>query len=203
VKRPDRILGTALSPTAATGVVVTAAIDADQMSETRTITWTPTYIDDDSGQAVTVRRGDSLLLTAYEEGGTTLEIDVDSDGTPEYTGDMGERFSHCYDAAGEYLATAKIDGVEVGTLTVTVIDVDLHGPIACQVGYKREKFVPIEPAAHATEVVFSALDPDYLGDVSVKEYTWGFPGHKPISALDRLRLGFQGQSPISGEPEGD
>jgi len=57
-----------------------------------------------------------------------------------------------------------------------------------------------EPAGAAVEKP-AAAEAEVREEVA--EEPGRFPGHKPISALDRLRLGFQGQSPISGEPEGD
>jgi len=68
-----------------------SAIDADQMSETRTIAWTPTVVDADSGQSATIRRGDSLLLVTEEASGI-LKIDLDYDGiefTPDLSGPAG------------------------------------------------------------------------------------------------------------------
>jgi hypothetical protein len=72
-------------------------------------------------------------------------------------------------ATGTFVARAKVDGVEVGSLMIKVVAVDLDGPIACQVGFKREKGVDIVGGT-ATDVTFTTNDA-YLLEVSLKEAT--------------------------------
>jgi hypothetical protein len=72
------------------------------------------------------------------------------------------------DRAGTYTAVALLNGVSIGSLVVTVTQVDLQGPIACQIGFRREKEVLIYGPAGS--VTFTANDPTLL-EVSVKETT--------------------------------
>jgi hypothetical protein len=154
-------LGLTLSSTAATEVTVTASNGTDENSINQSITWSSTHLDT-SPDPVKVRKGDSLLLTA-STAGTTLEIDADGDGTTDYTGAPGDLYAYQYATAGTYTAKAKVDGVEVGTLSVTVVDVDLKGPIACEVTYQRRKGVTVVPVAQVESVAFTPNHPELLG----------------------------------------
>ncbi len=143
------------------------------------VTWTPTVIDTDSGQSVTIRKGDSLLLVTEETTGT-LKIDLDYYGTfhVDESGPAGTPIPAAFDFPGEYTVYACVDagaGDEfAGEMTVVVIEVDLSSPIACQVGYTREKYVPVRPYwGRVQEVHFGAVDPDYLGDMSVEYDDYG------------------------------
>ena len=127
--------------------------------QTDTITWIALDLsgEEASDHSIAIRRGDSLLLTASGDG-ETLTLDVDSDGQNDFSGVPGQKFAVTYNDSGTFLATAKIDGESVGTLLVNVMDVDLHKPIADEVGYRRRKNVVISPAAVATNVVFTSGD---------------------------------------------
>ena len=130
----------------------------------RTITWTPTVIDMGSGQSATIRRGDSLLLVTEEASGI-LEIDLDYDGidfTPGLSGPAGAPIPAEFGAAGEFTVHARVDGVYAGQMTVVAIGVGPITPIACQVGFEREKEVEVDPVARTGDVAFGALDPDEL-----------------------------------------
>jgi hypothetical protein len=72
------------------------------------------------------------------------------------------------DHAGTYTAVALLNGVSIGSLVITVTQVELQGPIACQIGFRREKEVLIY--GPAGNVYFTANDPTLL-EVSVKETT--------------------------------
>jgi hypothetical protein len=117
---------------------------------------------------LTIRQGDSLLLTATGSG-SILTLDVNGDGAEDFTGAPGAKFAYQYSATGTFIARAKVDGAEVGSLTIKVIAVDLDGPIACEVGFKREKGVDIVGGTVA-DVTFTTND-GYLLEVSVKEPT--------------------------------
>jgi hypothetical protein len=133
------------------------------VSQSGAISWWPLDISgiEGSNENIVIRRGDSLLLTATGAG-AALTIDTDGDGIANFTGLAGEKFAYQYNLAGTFLAQARIDGVEVGTLLVTVMNVDLHMPIACKVGFMRNKNVVIAPSAAASIIHFSAGDPTQL-----------------------------------------
>ncbi len=165
-------LGVTLSSTAATSVQVTAQNAFSESNvATQNITWASTDLTGKSWSTDTVRirKGDSLLLTATGSG-TALLIDGDGDGTLELSGAPGDKFAKAYNTAGSFTVTAKIDGSEVGSMTVVVVSVNLQGPIACQVNYTRPKEVLVSPAAEAVNVTFQPADTFWL-DASVASYT--------------------------------
>jgi hypothetical protein len=130
-----------LSASAATAIEInrTDFDDNVEVLKTGSIVWAATTIDADSDQSVLIRKGDSLLLTAYVDGGTNLEIDADGDGTYELSGSNGDEFPVQYATAGFYAVKAKVDGVECGEMTVAVASVDLgNKPFACEVDFQRE-----------------------------------------------------------------
>jgi hypothetical protein len=117
-----------------------------------------------------VRKGDSLLLTDTEEG-QSLWIDTKAGGTPATFGGLpGDNFACKFDATGTFTITATVTKADNSTvkhyLLVKVLSVNLDGPIACEVGYQREKGVDIFGGVNA-DVSFSTNDA-YLMDVSVK-----------------------------------
>ena len=61
-----------------------------------------------------------------------------------------------------------MNGVSAGSLVITVVQVDLQGPIACQIGYRREKSVIVNGPADA--IAFTPNDPA-LVEISVKTQT--------------------------------
>jgi hypothetical protein len=115
---------------------------------------------------IRIRKGDSLLLTATGTG-TTLAMDAHGDGVYEFSGMPGDRFPALFDTPGTYAAKAKMDGVEIGSLMIHVLDADIHKPIACEVGFQREKNVVISPITQRTSVIFTTND-SYLMDESEK-----------------------------------
>jgi hypothetical protein len=139
------------------------------------IVWTPTDLKGniDSAKTVTVRKGDSLLLTDTEEG-QSLWIDTKAGGTPATFGGLpGDNFACKFDATGTFTITATVTKADNSTvkhyLLVKVLSVNLDGPIACEVGFQREKGVDIFGGVNA-DVSFSTND-SYLMDVSVKQAT--------------------------------
>jgi PKD repeat protein len=117
-------------------------------------------------------RDDSLLLTAGTLGQTgTLQIEVlDSSNQIFRTiaSAEGERTPVLFNREGIFHATAYISGVSVGSLTIFVSYVDIKGPIACQLGYTREKYIIVQ--APSNEVFFTANVPALL-NVGVKALT--------------------------------
>ena len=159
-------LGITLSPKAPT-LVEAVTPEHDICAE---LTWTPTDLKGmyASSNTLTIRKGDALLLTASGTG-TTLTIDADGDGVVDFTGTPGQKFPFTYTTTGTFIAHAFIDNVEVGSLTIRVIDVNLDGPIACEVGYQRKKGIDIFGGT-AQDVAFSSNDGAIM-EVSVKEAT--------------------------------
>jgi hypothetical protein len=181
-------LGITLSPDSPTDVSVTARNGLnDESTDTQSIYWGTTDIPA-VPSTVTIRKGDSLLLTASGTG-DEIEIDADGDGTFELSGEPGDAFPVAYNTAGTFTAVAKIDGVELGSLFVTVVSVDIHGPIACQVGFVREKDALIAPVDSMSSVSLLASNPKLLS-AQVKEATTGGCVLQ-LSALERGSMHLQ------------
>jgi hypothetical protein len=164
--------GVGISATQATRIDVTATDGTTSNTVSQEIVWTPTDLKGniDSSKTVTVRKGDSLLLTDTEDG-TALWIDTKAGGTPATFGGLpGSHFACKFDATGTFTITATVTKADNSTvkhyLLVKVLSVNLDGPIACEVGYQREKGVDIFGGVNA-DVSFSTND-SYLMDVSVK-----------------------------------
>ncbi len=89
-----------------------------------------------------VRPGDTIRLTATGKG-KAVAVDVDNvDGaafTPEFTGRPGQVFAASFPKPGIYKVVARIDGKLAGSITIRVPSVDLRGPIACHINYRRIK----------------------------------------------------------------
>jgi hypothetical protein len=144
-------IGIGLSPTAATTVQMTATDGGqNQQTATQSITWTVTDLAQ-SPAAVTIRKGDSLLLTATGTG-TTLTIDGNGDGTFEFSGAPGDNYACTYNTTGTITARAKIDGVQVGTLSVTIVDSTLPNCLVCAVGLSVTRLVSVAPTSQASNV---------------------------------------------------
>src|SRR5208283_4595721 len=131
-------IGIDLSATATTHVAVTASDGTNSNTVSQDITWTVTDLagKSSSSDTVTIRKGDSLLLTASGSG-SVLTIDADGDSIVDITSVPGAATAFQYATAGTFIATAKIDGTEVGTLTVVVVDVQMNKAIAAEVGFER------------------------------------------------------------------
>jgi hypothetical protein len=160
-------LGVPLVPGHPVAVAVTTTAGGASASSSQAITWDVTDLANlPYGLTVqALRPGDRLLLTATKAG-TALAIDTAFDGTtfhPVLQGVPGATFSTAFPTPGTFDLRARIDGVEVGKLTVVVASVDLQGPIACQEEYKRIKDVLISPLVSALSlVVFTADDPERM-----------------------------------------
>jgi hypothetical protein len=114
--------------------------------------------------SMSVCRDESLLLTAGTGQTGMLQIvirDASDQVWNTCTGVAGEAFPVLFDQPGVYTATATLGGMTLGSMVVNVYYVNYNGPIACQVGYRREKDVEVS----------GALDQVLLTEVSVKEPT--------------------------------
>lgn len=87
---------------------------------------------------ITIRKGDSLLLTALPAGATSGPVTVAILGATNYTGDAAAPVTHCFDQAGTFivLGTFTATGASRG-LTVSVVDASFEGPVAAWVAKRR------------------------------------------------------------------
>lgn len=160
--------GITLSTTTATVVSVTNNVNTVNQS----VTWTPTDIV--TANDITIRKGDSLLLTASGTG-TTLEIDSDWQSesfTPEHTGIVGDNFVQTFNTTGIFIVSGQIDGALTESVTVTVIDASFDEAIACQINYEREKLVSLSGADVEALTFTSSFD----DNLSVKLNRWTSAG---------------------------
>lgn len=124
----------------------------------KTIAWEKTDIGNVYGIDPTVLRvGDCLLLedssigikkeidTAYSSAkGFVSVLDVSASAKPFQ-----------FMSAGTYVVQSRIDGLLAGKMTVNVVSADLRLPIACEVGYQRNKDVVV---SHPGLVVWTSPD---------------------------------------------
>jgi RHS repeat-associated protein len=139
-------------------------------TESGSIEWSATDLfgkTNDSDQLL-LRKGDSLLLTANGPG-NALTIDANGDEAIDLNGVPSQKFPYTFTQAGTFLVTAYIDGKKVGAILVGVVEVDLSKPLACQVGYTRDKNVVINPPVYSNRVAFTAADSSLLS-VTTKGY---------------------------------
>ena len=141
----------------------TVSITVDGQTETRHVRWETIDLANTYGiDPMTVRRGDSLLLT-HAGDGELLEIDTDFRESlgfrPVLTGVAGQATAVPFPASGTFLVRARVGGQLGGSLTVRVVSADLNGPIACEILYTRVKDVAV---SHPALVSFGADDPRAL-----------------------------------------
>ena len=131
------------------------------------IAWAATTLIGDHDLAIRV--GDALLLTAPV--GVTYQV-IRNSGVMGAARNLKagatkvERFN---DSGFHSIIAFDAVGVEVGRIDVDVIAVGFDGPIACEVGFRREKGVDITGGA-AARVEFVAADESLL-EVATKEPT--------------------------------
>ncbi|MEO5368146.1 MAG: hypothetical protein H7831_17700, partial [Magnetococcus sp. WYHC-3] len=119
-------------------------------------------------------------------------------------GAAGEKLPVLFDRPGTFTVVATLNGISLGSLIVHVVYVDFDGPVACQVGYKREKGVTMYGPTN--QVFFTAKDSKLL-EVSVKGPT-SYGVRLYLKALKRgtpvvqARLGSK-TGPILAEQEVD
>ncbi len=121
-------------------------------------------------EKISLRLGESLLLTAGagQTGAVQIAVlDADNQVCRTFDGVAGEKLQVPFDRPGTFTVTATLDGAMVGSLIVHVIFVNFDGPIACQVGFQREKGVEVNgPLDH---VFFTSRNANL--EISVKEQT--------------------------------
>ncbi|MCH2174677.1 MAG: PA14 domain-containing protein [Lentisphaeria bacterium] len=110
-----------------------------------TIEWKVTDLTEISN--LTIRQGDSLLLTKSGEG-EELKIDFDyfSDENfdEDFVGSPGEIVKMQFNIPGTYSVKAIIDGLQESSLTLRVVQVSLPAETACEVDYEREQIISVE-----------------------------------------------------------
>jgi hypothetical protein len=157
--RTQTAMGVPLSATAATTVDIRALdVDNNESTDNKQITWTVTDLTG-TLNAMTIRKGDSLLLTSTVTG-TALEIDGDGDSTYEFTNHApGDKYACAYNATGTYTASAKVDGNVVGTVAVTVVEASLPTVLCCQVGVASVRHAVVTPTGSASGLTVTSSDP--------------------------------------------
>lgn len=162
--------GVVLTPGQATTVQVTTTRNGQQTQTSHQLTWQMTDVTGSStGTVFTVRPGDSLLITATKAGGAALAIDSAYNGstfTTRHSGVPGQGVVVPFAAPGTFVVAARVDDTIVGTATVQVPVVDLLGPVAGQVNYRRTKDVTITPVAAADGLSFTSNE-DWRCEVAV------------------------------------
>lgn len=130
------------------------------------VAWTPTVVEGEA--SIALRANDALLLRLPRAGGLRIEQDCGV-WLSERDVPAGTLLPQRFTEPGVYIVHA-VDrrGTPLGSLTVTVTAIDFDGPVACQVGYRREKGVAI--TGPRAPVVFQSSD-DVLMPVSLKEET--------------------------------
>jgi hypothetical protein len=204
----SRSLGVLIQSQAPTDLVFSAGSAGDTTRTMRqSIAWKALDLGVQAPDAsLTIRRGDSLLLTATGAG-ASLEIDSNGDGVSEFSGQAGEKFEALYATAGTYRATARLGGQPGGMLLVRVLDVNLRAPIACSVDYTRQKTVGILSAGAPGALFFGSSDRKCL-EVAVSNVSSGearlalCPKVKGETALQTRLGGAQGpilaSAPVTG-----
>lgn len=123
---PNMPMGIPLDPTRPVAVRFTGHPENTTYESTMNLSWLPTDLCQRiAGEpALQIRKGDSLLLTASGTG-SLLEIDGDGDGVYELSGVPGQEFPVAFNASGQFTVSAKIDGLDAGSLRVAVAAVIL------------------------------------------------------------------------------
>ena len=111
------------------------------ITKTTAITWQATDIVAESGKTLTIRKGDSLLLTASADSATSWTIT--STGI-NLSGEAGKNKAHKFEVAGKYTLNGNClnaagESIKTGTLTVNVVDYQFkRDDVICIVHYGRE-----------------------------------------------------------------
>ena len=111
------------------------------ITKTTAITWQTTDIIAESGKTLTIRKGDSLLLTANADSATSWT--ATSEGI-SLSGEVGKNQAHKFDTVGKYTISGNClnaagESVRNGTFTVNVVDYQFkRDDVICIVNYGRE-----------------------------------------------------------------
>jgi hypothetical protein len=147
---PDQTWYTNIPVAATVATVVTASHESGGLVETQSIRWIPKNVV--AGGSLIIRKGDSLLLTAYpttaavppNNGSCVLNV-----GTTQYSTTPTVPVAHAFTTAGTYFVSGSFaDGSQTtaGTLTVTVVDYSFTTTPHCWAGRARAWTVPSIPS---------------------------------------------------------
>ena len=141
--------------------LVAALSDGSFSSVTQEFSWQTTDVFESAGTTVTLRRGDSLLLTVCCDG-ALLELDTDGDGVYDVASTPSSEFPVAFDVTGSVAVTARIDGDATAVMPVLVIEAAVSTPIACQKDYKRQKDIGVFPAGASSRLVWVPADAESM-----------------------------------------
>ena len=122
-------------------VNATVSFENGAVVKTSSITWKATDIVAESGKTLTVRKGDSLLLTANADSAASWT--ATGEGI-SLSGESGKNQAYKFDAVGKYIINgtslnAAGESIKTGTLTVNVVDYQFkRDDVICIVHYGRE-----------------------------------------------------------------
>jgi hypothetical protein len=131
---------------------------------------------DQSPASFALRAGDTLLLDVDEPTGTPVAYDLDDDGLYEVQSTAGVPVTMTFPDAA--ISTMRImsdldgDGQfdeyseTTSLLEVTALSVNFDGPVASEVGFRREKGVEVYPLEARNVPLWGSTNPDGL-EVSV------------------------------------
>ena len=124
-----------------TPINASIAFENSAITKTTSITWLPTDIMAESGKVLTIRKGDSLLLTANAD---QAALWTATGNGINLSGETGQNQSYKFDSPGRYTITGKCLNsaggcIKNGTLTVNVVDYQFkRDDVICLVNYGRE-----------------------------------------------------------------
>ena len=109
------------------------------------ITWTALNVLE-SGN-LTIRKDDSLMLTAYPSGATNGTVTIAIEGSTTCETTVDQPVVHQFTDAGEYTVTGTYAGTQYRSIVVTVIGASFPAsPPAAELGVKRTWICPDMPA---------------------------------------------------------
>jgi len=132
--------------------VVNASVSFENGAITKTaaVTWQATDIVAESGKTLTIRKGDSLLLTASADSATSWT--ATSEGI-NLSGKVGENRAYKFDNVGKYTIVGNClndigENISTGSMTVNVVDYQFkRDDVICIVNYGREWNINAIPEA--------------------------------------------------------
>ncbi len=145
---------------------VLATLGSASSTSINAIAWAPTVVQGNT--SIAIRAHDALLLR-LQQGGRLHFGQGCGAWLPDLPLSAVDRLPQRFDEAGVYTVSGfDAHDEPVGTLTVSVTGVNFDGPVACEVGFRRDKGVEI--AGPGNPVVFQSSDAALM-PVSVKEST--------------------------------
>jgi len=148
-----------LSPTDPTTIRVFTEDGA--AATTGTVSWIPFNILDGSLQQITIRQGDSLLLSAIPSGRTTGSMVITVEGVTNYTTTISAPVPHCFASPGLIVVRGTyVSGNDIVTaaVTVKVVAGSFSSDPACWLGHSRLWACPALPPEAAIQYDDGILD---------------------------------------------